>query len=1351
MLVESWSGYALECSGSPVNPFVVSAVDSTGHTNLTCNTGAIQFWFKPNWSSASLANGNGPGVNAPLIELSVVGNRESVAAWSLQVSSDGTMLALLGGANGGPEALLKTGISWQADKSHLVTLNFSPKGTALFIDGTLVATGGGTLAIPPAVGAVTVGSGLAGTDPADGAFEELCSYSHLLNQKEVSFIYEALSSNAALGPISQAEYQRWLALRTATRSALRASPMGLGGGNSPLSPLCDCATGGQVYLTNVVATLTTNDTMAVSFNLAGGTNFVWYGVYSTTNLANPQWIWLTNTYTCTLVSLINQPWQPVFYAVCAPAPTMVVAWGDNGAGQCDVPPGLTNAIGVAGGFDFSLALKADGTVVAWGKSIGGVTNIPANLTNVTSIAAGDEFALALLANGTVVAWGTNDVGQTNVPIGLTNVMTIAAGYGCGFALRNDGSVVAWGYNYYGQTNVPALGAATQVAGGAVQGAALLANGTVAMWARYNYSGYPYYWGLTNVPAGLSNVVSIAAGGYHTLALKADGTVAAWGAGAGAINTAWDDDGQSIVPAGLSNVVAVAGCTVYSLALQSDGTVTAWGDDRTGQLDFPDRLTGVRTIGAGGGHGLAIRYGQLTPVIYDEPDSLTVAPGTNVTFSVRARGVAGLTYQWQLNGVNLPGATNSSLTLSNVQSSVAGNYQVVISSSSGSVTSNIATLTVPHPAYGPGLISGWGSNTNGELVWPTDATNVLSLAAGKAHGIVAQDNGLVVSWGSYWTGFNFVAVTAPPLLTNAIAVAAGSRHDLALKANGIVVAWGWNDFGQTNVPGNATNVIAISAGGAQSLALNMDGTILQWGQTNAPVPAGLTNVTAIASGTNFHLALLKNSTVVAWGANDYGQTNIPANLSNVVAIAAGGAHALALKIDGTVAAWGAWTNVPANLTNVMNVAAGENHSLALKNNGTVICWGDNTDGQTNFTSGLSNVKLFAGGGAFTLASKFLPLVSYPVKVPKDLLLIYNTNSVDSKTVLDYYLAHRQNIGGANVLGIGWTNSVTPGYFETITPTDLTNHLLNPVHDWLVGNPTKRPQFVILFMDVPGRVSTNTAFPIWPIAYFAAPASSSVCMQFQNIQANWQPFVTHLNMGMGNLVNRTNDCIAYINKLANLGVPIFSNSPILSASAGNYGNTNFILDDVRNGMTCEGCENYSLQTVISSATNGLLAFGIPSTEIHYYDRILLDNVFTLTNHCLTMTNVAGYVCWGTHGDITPSRTIDGTIKWYGNSGWWLINTEESFNGQQIYTPGAQGSFNFWFSSTAFGGINYSNTPIGAVTTVDEPGLPGKNNNSIYFGLWATGKNFGICSWHSRGLSSPLPFLPVFQAVGDPLITR
>ncbi len=48
---------------------------------------------------------------------------------------------------------------------------------------------------------------------------------------------------------------------------------------------------------------------------------------------------------------------------------------------------LTNAVAVAGGYGFSLALKSDGTVVGWGDNASGNINIPAGLSNVVAIAA----------------------------------------------------------------------------------------------------------------------------------------------------------------------------------------------------------------------------------------------------------------------------------------------------------------------------------------------------------------------------------------------------------------------------------------------------------------------------------------------------------------------------------------------------------------------------------------------------------------------------------------------------------------------------------------------------------------------------------------------------------------------------------------------------------------------------------------------------------------------------------------------------------------------------------------------------------------------------------------------------
>ncbi len=77
----------------------------------------------------------------------------------------------------------------------------------------------------------------------------------------------------------------------------------------------------------------------------------------------------------------------------------------------------------------------------------------------------------------------------------------------------------------------------------------------------------------------------------------------------------------------------------------------------------------------------------------QPQSQTALVGSNVTFVVTASGPA-LSYQWLFNVTNvLAGATNSTLSLTNVGSSQSGNYSVVASNSAGAVFSQPAALTV----------------------------------------------------------------------------------------------------------------------------------------------------------------------------------------------------------------------------------------------------------------------------------------------------------------------------------------------------------------------------------------------------------------------------------------------------------------------------------------------------------------------------------------------------------------------------------------------------------------------------------------------------------------------------------
>ena len=87
-------------------------------------------------------------------------------------------------------------------------------------------------------------------------------------------------------------------------------------------------------------------------------------------------------------------------------------------------------------------------------------------------------------------------------------------------------------------------------------------------------------------------------------------------------------------------------------------------------------------------------GSGAPVITRQPASVAVPEGTPVTLSVNTRGATPMTYQWQRNGVPVPGATGPALTLPAVNAAENGSaYRVVVSNGSGSVTSAVATLTV----------------------------------------------------------------------------------------------------------------------------------------------------------------------------------------------------------------------------------------------------------------------------------------------------------------------------------------------------------------------------------------------------------------------------------------------------------------------------------------------------------------------------------------------------------------------------------------------------------------------------------------------------------------------------------
>jgi alpha-tubulin suppressor-like RCC1 family protein len=682
---------------------------------------------------------------------------------------------------------------------------------------------------------------------------------------------------------------------------------------------------------------------------------------------------------------------------------LVLTWGPDQYGQLGngaIPPysdlpvavsSIQNAIAVAPGGLFSLAVIADGTVKSWGFNNfgqlgnGGVVNssVPqpvANLTGVIDVKAGIEFSVALKSDGTVWAWGSNSNGQlgsgtnteSNVPIqvdNLSGVVAISAGWDFAMALKSDGTVWAWGSGFLGELGnagnadssvpVPVSGLTRTVAisGGQAQAYALRSDGTVWAWG---YNGVGQLGNGTNnnsnvpVPVSvLTGVTAISAGNLSSFALRSDGTVWSWGRNdLGELGNGSTVDTN--IPAqitGLSGVSAIAAQGESAQALKSDGSLWAWGYGLFGQLGngtvassnvpVPVPVSGgLLALGTGSSADHSIAVVSPPVSIGIAPASASIPVGGKQLYTAVATFGNGAT----LNVANQVTWSASDPTVATIgQSGLALGLKaggpVTITATFGRLTSNAASLTVMSAPSG--TVVGWGYNFSGQL----------------GNGNTANSNVPVPVNG----------------LTGVISVAAGEFNSLALKLDGTIWAWGDNTYGQL---GNGT-----SSG------------------SDVPIQVpGLNGVLAVGAGFKDSLALKSDGTVWAWGYNSFGQlgdgntTNsaVPLrvlNLSGVIAISAGDDFDLALKADGTVWAWGEnlagelgnGTTTPSNvpvqvsgLTEVLAISGGffANHALALRSDGTVWAWGDNTYGELgtgNTISSYSPVQVPNLGGVIAISA------------------------------------------------------------------------------------------------------------------------------------------------------------------------------------------------------------------------------------------------------------------------------------------------------------------------------------------------------------------------------------------------
>jgi hypothetical protein len=417
--------------------------------------------------------------------------------------------------------------------------------------------------------------------------------------------------------------------------------------------------------------------------------------------------------------------------------------------------------------------------------------------------------------------------------------------------------------------------------------------------------------------------------------------------------------------------------------------------------------------------ISVRVIQSSPVILTNPVSLTLPASSNATFTVTAVGSQPLAYQWFFNNSPIAGAAAVQYSLSGIQSSNTGNYQVVVTNSLGAATSSVATLTVtpraPYFVVQPvgasvsagssrtftGLANGsqpityqWqhsGTNLPGAMFTALTLSN-LGLADSGAYTLTASNIvGVSTSAVAQLTVYQIPTILQP--LTNQV-VDISNTVTLSVTALGsptLTYTWQLNGvpIAGSNPTLILTNIQLSQSGYYKVTVTNQFGSvsstgrvsvfgplsyIIAWGdnsggQTN--VPPNLDDIIAAAGGDYHSVALHHDGTLVAWGYNGDGQTTVPTNVLRFVSIAAGAGHNLAITEIGSVIAWGrndcGQTIVPSTATNgVLAVAAGDAHSLALLSLGTIVAWGDNSLGQTSVPQGLSGVRAIAAGRNHNLA-------------------------------------------------------------------------------------------------------------------------------------------------------------------------------------------------------------------------------------------------------------------------------------------------------------------------------------------------------------------------------------------------
>lgn len=342
-----------------------------------------------------------------------------------------------------------------------------------------------------------------------------------------------------------------------------------------------------------------------------------------------------------------------------------VTVSDNGTDA-----GEDEAVGAAGdwktvstGWEFTVAVKSDGSLWAWGKNDVGQLglgdtddrHVPTQIGSATdwaTVSAGMEHALAIKTTGELYAWGVNDKAQLglgdhidrDVPtqVGTANdwAMVSAGSYHTA-AIKTDGTLWIWGYNtssgYLG-LGVPASYIKSPAKITSVGDNWKMVSAGYRYTAAIKTTGELYAWGFNDKgqigdgttvdktsPTRIEPTIdwaTVSAGDYaHTMAITTTGKLYTWGL---------NDKGQlgdntlinktsPIQIGSATDWAAVSASSEHSAAVKTTGELYTWGRNDKGQLgtgDTSDKKTPTQVTSPSVDWAMVSAGGLFTAAISD---------------------------------------------------------------------------------------------------------------------------------------------------------------------------------------------------------------------------------------------------------------------------------------------------------------------------------------------------------------------------------------------------------------------------------------------------------------------------------------------------------------------------------------------------------------------------------------------------------------------------------------------------------------------------------------------------------------------------------------------------------------